>query len=217
MNFTEKLIHAYFFAKNFVIIKGYGGEIDWQDSIDYEELTQQKFMHEISWVIIASGMNDKVVRKIFPLIKKSMFDFQSSDSICDNKQKCFDNSIKILNHKGKINAILYVAEYIKKNSFKSLKENISREGISFIQTFPYMGKATSFHLAKNIGLNFAKPDRHLVRISSVLGYNDPHELCEVISNSIQEKKSLVDLVLWRYSTLDKNYIKNINWYIDRKH
>lgn len=216
MSFSDKLLHAYFFAKNYIITKGYSDEIDWQDSLNYEELTPQKFMHEISWVIIASGMNDKVVRKIFPKIKESMFNFESYELIYKDKIKCYKKGIKILNHKGKIDAIIYVAEYIHKNSFETLKNNISRDGISFIQTFPYMGQATSYHLAKNIGLNFAKPDRHLLRISSVLGYNNPHELCTEIADKTQEKKSLVDLVLWRYSTLDKNYIKNINWYIDRK-
>lgn len=215
MIFSDKLIHAYFFAKKYVITKGYGNEIDWQESINYDQLTPQKFMHEISWVIIASGLSDKVVRKIFPIIKNTMFDFESSELICKNKKKCFEKSLKIFNHAGKINAIIYVAEYIQKNSFPFLKNRISEQGISFIQTFPYMGNATAYHLAKNIGLNYAKPDRHLIRITELLGYNTPHELCEEISVKIQEKKSLVDLVLWRYSTLDKNYLKNINWYIER--
>ncbi len=82
-------------------------------------------------------------------------------------------------------------------------------------TFPYLGNATVFHLAKNLGINVAKPDRHLLRISNCLGYKCPNNLCEEISLTIDEKVSLVDLVLWRYATLDKNYLSKIQWYINR--
>ena len=210
---TDRIAHAYFFAKNYIISKGYGNEVDWQQELNYDKITEQKFLNEISWVILASGMNDKVVRKVFPIIKNIMFDFKSSDLIQKNKTRCYNNSLKVFNHKGKISAIIYVAEYIKLHTFDEVSSRIMKEGIGFIQTFPYMGKATSFHLAKNIGLDYAKPDRHLIRISNSLGYNTPNDLCKVISNRIQEKKSLIDLVLWRYATLDKNYIRNLNWFI----
>ncbi len=79
-----------------------------------------------------------------------------------------------------------------------------------------MGEATSFHLAKNIGLNVAKPDRHLVRMSSALGFESVNILCSEISNLIEENISLIDLVLWRYATLDKNYIDKLLWLKNRE-
>lgn len=209
----DRLAHAYFFAKNYIIGKGFGNEIDWQQENSYDKITEQKFLNEISWVILASGMNDKVVRKVFPLIKKIMFDFNSSELIYKNRRQCLNKSLKIFNHKGKISAIIFVAEYVKKQTFEVVNYRIMKGGIDFIKTFPYMGNATSFHLAKNIGLDYSKPDRHLVRISSSLGFNNPNELCYEISNRIQEKISLIDLVLWRYATLDKNYLKKLNWYM----
>ena len=213
MDFPERIAHGYFFAKKYVIHKGYGNEIDWQEGLIFETVTEQKFLNEISWVILASGMNDKVIRKIFPLIKSVMLDFQSADLICKKRKSCHNKALKIFNHEGKINAILYAAEYIKKYSLAFIKSEILNKGLKFIQTFPYLGKATAFHFAKNLGLNFAKPDRHLNRISTALGFKNPEALCTEISNLVEEKISLIDLVLWRYATLDKDYIRRINWFV----
>jgi hypothetical protein len=215
MDFSERVAHAYFFAKQYVINKGYAAEIDWQNEVDYSVLTEQRFIEEMSWVIIASGLSDKVVRKVFPLIKKAMLGFQSPSLIHSRKTKCYSDAIKIFGHKGKINAILYIAEYLHGNSFEIVKDRLIEGKIEFIQTFPYMGKATAYHFAKNIGIDIAKPDRHLVRISQSLGFPNPQELCELISDRISEKVSLVDLVLWRYSTLDRNYLEKINWYVNK--
>lgn len=215
MELNDRIAHGYFFAKNYIIKKGYANEVDWQDELKLDYITEQKFLEEFSWVVLASGMNDKVVRKLFPRIKKAMLNFKSSEAIFKQRKKCLKKCLEVINHPGKIAAILFTAEYIYVNSFDVLKLKIVEEGVNFIQMFPYMGKATSFHLAKNIGLDVAKPDRHLIRISNILGYENPNGLCQDLSNRIHEKKSLIDLVLWRYATLDRNYVANINRFIKR--
>ena len=64
---------------------------------------------------------------------------------------------------------------------------------------PFMGPATSYHLAKNLGFQVAKPDRHLNRISESNGFKNAHELCEAIASQTREPISVVDGVLWRLS------------------
>ena len=53
MNFSERISHGYFFAKHYVINKGFGNEVDWQEGLNFEMVTEQKFLSEISWVILA--------------------------------------------------------------------------------------------------------------------------------------------------------------------
>jgi hypothetical protein len=209
MEFTERVGHAYFFAKKYVISKGYFNEIDWQNRINYHLLTEQDFLQEIAWVILASGLNDKVVQVKFPFIKKSMLEFKSANLIVENKIECFDNAIQQFNHSGKINAIIRAAEKLAIESFEKVKSFIDSDGIKYLKTFNYIGDVTSYHLAKNIGLNFAKPDRHLSRMSIALGFSSPAELCKRISDEFEEKMSIVDLILWRYATLDKKYLEKI--------
>lgn len=210
MAYTKKIGHAYFFAKNYIISRGYWSEIQWQDSMSYAELTEQQFLEETAWVILASGMSDKIVQKKFPEIKTAMLGFSSPKLIQEYKDICFGEAIRIFNHAGKINAILHIAEELAINSFEAIKALIERFGIEYLKTLPYIGEATAYHLAKNIGLNVAKPDRHLLRIALALGFESPDDLCKQISEELQEKIALVDLVIWRYATLDKRYLEKID-------
>ncbi len=114
-------------------------KLKWQDSINYSLLTQQRFLEETAWVILASGMSDKVVQKKFPLIKKAMFEFSSPMLILEHREKCFKTAIKGFNHAGKINAILYLAEELVNHSFETIKELIDRYGIQYLQIVsPYI-------------------------------------------------------------------------------
>jgi 3-methyladenine DNA glycosylase Tag len=213
MTYTDRIGHAYFFAKNYIISRGYWTEIEWQDNISYSTLTKQEFLQEVSWVILASGLSDRIVQKKFPLIREAMFNFTSASLIAEKKEECFKNALREFNHVGKISAIISVSERIANQSIEMVKALIDRYDVDYLKTFPYVGETTAFHLAKNIGLNVAKPDRHLVRISLALGFPTPADLCRKISEELGEKVALVDLVLWRYATLDKQYLEKITWLI----
>jgi len=76
---------------------------------------------------------------------------------------------------------------------------LCNDPISFLQTFNFIGSITAWHLAKNLGCDVAKPDRHLVRIASQFGYQSVHDLCNDLSCEFEEKVSVIDLVLWRYA------------------
>ncbi|QEE49114.1 hypothetical protein FUA48_05820 [Flavobacterium alkalisoli] len=211
MEFSEHIAHGYFFLKNYIIKRGFANEIDWQEEIRLDNLTAKTFLEELSWVILSSGMNEKIINKLFPHLKQTLFGFEICQ-IAEQKISCYNNCIKIFNHPGKINAILYAAEHLSIHSFDSVMKRLKTDGINYLLEFPYLGNATAYHFAKNIGINVAKPDRHLIRIANALGYDNPHQLCSDISNSIDEKVSLIDLVLWRYATIDKYYLEKILWY-----
>jgi len=215
MDFIDRLANAYFFAKHYVIDKGYSDEIDWQMRLCFNNVTEQVFLQEISWVILASGMSDKVISKIYPSIKEAFFEFSNCELIIKNRDKCLNKALMVFNNKKKIEAILFAVEYLYKSDFELIKSNIQNQGITYLQIFPFIGAATSYHLAKNLGIDVAKPDRHLVRVSTTLGLDNPHQLCSDLSERINEKASIIDLVIWRYATIDKNYIKNLSWFMNR--
>ena len=54
---------------------------------------------------------------------------------------------------------------------------------------------------KNLGFDVVKPDRHLLRLASSLGFDSPEELCAEIAYEFGEPAAVVDIVLWRYCTL----------------
>lgn len=65
---------------------------------------------------------------------------------------------------------------------------------------PFIGKVTKYHLARNLGMDFAKPDRHLTRIAAKYNTN-VHELCRALSLESGDRIGTVDVVLWRATNL----------------
>jgi hypothetical protein len=68
--------------------------------------------------------------------------------------------------------------------------------IAFCETLPHIGAITKFHLAKNLGVDCAKPDVHLVRVADASG-ETPHGLCARLSGEAGDSVALVDYVIWR--------------------
>ncbi len=212
----NELCHAYFYAKRFVIKKGYSSEVDWQESVKISDIGEEEFLKETAWVILSSGMNEKIIKKVFPGISDVFFGWKSAKKIVLNKDICYSNSLSIFGHKKKISAIITIADVIVQKGFKNFKKEITLKGVNFLETIPYIGSVTKFHLAKNIGLNYSKPDRHLERISKKLGFKSTESLCSLIANKTNEKESVVDLVIWRYATLNNNYLDAISYLLTKQ-
>jgi len=203
----ERLADLYLNIKNTIIRHGFGDEIDWQEDNHIEKLNETTFLKESAWVVLSSGMRETVIRQKFPSISKAFYNWHSS-KIVNNKNKCRKAALKVFGNKRKIDAIIKIVEKTYKLGFYLFKENIVKDGIEFIQLLPFMGPATSYHLAKNIGLDVVKPDRHLLRITDKAGYNCPEKLCNTISKYVGDKISVVDIVMWRFATIQSNYLES---------
>ena len=202
----SKLANMYMRAKSVVIDAGYGSEIDWQAGIALSDITESDFLREAGWVILSCGMREAVIRNKFSLISAAFFEWKSAAKIVHNRTKCLKQALLCFRHEKKIEAIIHVASCVYEMGFHVVRQKIASEGVGYIITFPYMGPATSFHLAKNLGLPVAKPDRHLKRIAKVVGYDSPQALCNDVAHITGDKISVVDLIFWRFATLTTDYL-----------
>ncbi|OFW29066.1 MAG: hypothetical protein A3J28_17260 [Acidobacteria bacterium RIFCSPLOWO2_12_FULL_60_22] len=203
---TGTLASAYIKAKLNVLASGYGSEIIWQKTLRIEELTETDLLRECSWVILSSGMRESVVRKKFPAIGEAFFDWVSAQEIVSHRDHCVRSALLHFRNELKIEAIAQSAQITYTKGFEALRDEIANDPIAALQQFPYIGPATSHHIAKNIGLAFAKPDRHLSRLAALSGYERPSDLCCAISEYIGDPVSVVDIVLWRFATLHQDYL-----------
>jgi len=192
----ETMKSIYFRIKKEVIEQGYSNEIEWCTNIpDLKEWDKIDFFKEYVWVVLSSGMNNKVTEQIFKnfLNDKIIFNFEA------------------INHPNKNKAIKKVYNRLD-FYFNHLLQ--SKDKLKFLKNLPHIGDITKYHLARNLGLNYAKPDRHLVRIANLFKYNNNQvqTFCTVISQLTNEKIGVVDLVFWRFANLNKNYLELIeNW------
>lgn len=202
----KELTIRYLMAKRIIIERGFQNELQWQSSLCFEELNETIFLKELAWVILSSGMREKVIRKIFPDISNCFFNWSSAKVITDNADVCLNKAIREFNHRPKINAIIWAAKKIENINFDEFKNQIKEDPIEVLQQFPYIGTTTVFHLAKNIGLPVAKPDRHLLRIAYQEGFSDVQDFCSQISQMSGDSIPVVDIVLWRFATVEKDYL-----------
>src|SRR5260370_32706498 len=202
------LASAYVRAKLKVLAAGYAHEIIWQKSVRTEELTERDFLRECAWVILSSGMRESVIQKKFPGIGQAFFEWSSAEVIVWHHDQCVRAALSLFGHRRKIEAIARCAHIIYEKSFALLRKELTCSPIDALQQFPYIGPATSYHVAKNIGFPVAKPDRHLCRFAELSGYQSPSDLCEPLPDYIGDPIAVVDIVLWRFATLQPDYMKS---------
>ena len=203
---TRKLAEIYLTAKEVVTTSGYGPEIDWQDTRQLSSLSESEFLQETAWVILCSGMKEAVVRRLFKNISTVFMYWKSAAHIIDNVKLCKSQALTIFNHPRKISGILSVCKKVSEQDFENVRHLIHSKGVDFLKTLDFIGPITCYHLAKNIGLDVVKPDRHLERITKATQFANPHDLCSSIAEMTGDRITVVDLVLWRYATLDDQYI-----------
>lgn len=203
---TERLVAAYMTAKESVIGAGFAAEIDWQDRLDFGDVTEQDFLREAAWVILSAGMKETVVRTKFPAVSRAFVHWTSARAIVRRSAQCRQSALSVFAHEGKTEAILFLATVVSRTGFDTVCTRIKEEGVDYLRSFPYLGPATALHLAKNLGLNVVKPDRHLVRISKRTGYSSPDAMCRHIAEIVGDKEAVIDVVLWRYATLTQSYL-----------
>ena len=195
------IIDLYDYAKKSVIAAGYENEILWQDCIDFRTYGEKDFLRESAWVILCSGFNEKCIRKVFNMISLCFCDWKSAKFIVEHKDLCEATALICFKNKKKIDSIIKIAEIIHTNGFENFKYIVSKNPIEELKKLPYIGEITSNHLAKNLGYNISKSDRHLQRMAQKNGYKSVLNFCSEISKKTGDKLSVVDIILWRFSVL----------------
>jgi hypothetical protein len=137
------------------------------------------FALEIIFVICNSGMRFTTARGIYEIVRASLL---AGGSAANG-----------FNHVGKAKAIddiwtrrieLYTAYFA------------ADDKLAFIESLPWIGGITKYHVAKNFGLPYAKPDVHLQRLADTF-QTTPQQLCEDLAKTSGYKVSTVDTLLWR--------------------
>lgn len=196
---TEDLVHCYLVAKRLVVDAGYEGEIAWQTSVRPADVTSTTFLREAAWVVLSSGMRESVVRARFPLLALVLHNFDPDAVVQDPRVR--SSALRVFRHERKIDAILSIARVARSLGTRGIRRSLVDDPGSLLENLPYIGPITGRHLAKNLGLSVAKPDRHLVRLARAACRLDPDLLCEEIGRWLGEPIPVVDVVLWRWATL----------------
>jgi len=202
----DNIIRYYYRAKECVYENGYYAEIYWQEKQNPDNISLQKYYSEYAWVVLSSGMKESVIKNKFYAISNIFKNWNDPSSIISNRSNIEEHALQLFNNHLKIKALLFMGEYLSKNCIQYELTNIRLKGFKYLEQFPFLGPATSLHFAKNLGFVISKPDRHLNRISNKFGFENSLTFCKEISEFTGEKESVIDIVLWRYATLNRDYL-----------
>lgn len=174
-----------FFHQAFIWLSqhGYADEICWAETRPpLEQQTPAVFLQEYIWVVLNAGMREQVARTIY-----------------DRFLAARDPAT--IGHLGKRAAVERALQE-HETWFAALLA--ADEKLAYLESLPWIGPVTKYHLARNLGIDVVKPDRHLVRLAARFGYTSPDALCRAIQAEVGMRLGTIDLVLWRYCNLGVN-------------
>lgn len=170
---------------------GFGDDITWAENIGACQ-SAEDFAREHAFVVCNSGMRAKTACEIYRKVQKALTRSKPLDEVFGHKHKCY--SIQhVYDHR------VELFDKYKETDAKDAT-GTKEEVIAFLRTLSHIGDITKFHLAKNMGLNICKPDRHLVRIAAFY-QSIPHTLCQQLSEATGLRIATIDTVIWRAASL----------------
>lgn len=143
--------------------------------------TAEDFALETIFVICNSGMKFTVAQGIFNRVLAALEAGKPVRSA--------------FGHPGKARAIelIWTERAARWRAYLDTRES---KKLEYLAALPWIGEITKFHLAKNFGLPYAKPDVHMHRLAAHEGCEAQH-LCERLAYSTGLSVGAVDTVLWR--------------------
>ena len=176
---------TYIDLKTRIVQAGHQHELDWIAGIQPID-NALDFWGEYAWVVLNSGMKNTIARQIWDRVRPHVLAGGSAHDV--------------FGHNGKAEAIdtVYFGRDAYFDGYRQMETDEKR--MEYIEGLPWIGPITKYHLAKNYGMNVAKPDRHLVRIAAKYGLS-VDQLCERLRDLTGDKVSMVDMVLWRAASL----------------
>ncbi len=158
--------------------RGYGPMIEWSQRIG-PATDADTFAERTIYVICNSGMANSVAR---PIYERVMAALQKGRAAAE-----------VFGHPGKGPAIDRIwAE--RDELFAGFRA--TNDPVGFLEALPWIGPVTAQHLAKNLGINTAKPDVHMERLARAEN-TTTQELCARLSRQTGYRVATIDSILWR--------------------
>lgn len=165
-----------------ILVLGYDEDYRWANNVPRPD-SPEHFAAEYVWVVLNSGMKNQIARQIYrrvmPVLERG------------------GSAGEVFGHRGKAEAIDEVWRGRVEYFHMFLRAD---DEVSFCESLPWIGGITKFHLAKNLGVDCAKPDRHLERVARAAG-ESVDDLCARLARETGDRVAAVDYVIWRACNL----------------
>jgi len=177
---------------------GYRSEWEWAQNVQAPP-TAEHFAGEAIWVVCCSGFKEQAARVTRDAVGDALMNGRSATEVFPRSGK------------GRAIDRLWNDWHANFQEFTRLMASgaSAEEIISWVGTLPYVGgRILRYHFAKNLGVDCAKPDRWLCRLTGIpvdspveQSFKAAMDLCRPLANATGDRIATVDLVLWRACNL----------------
>ena len=163
--------------------------------MNFEEVDLRAFLRQYLWVIYVSGFRNAVVQKYFDGLRVA---FQDLDLERIVAMDGIDAQALPIRHQRKADAFLKGCRIIHDLGWPEFKERLREEKTAALWKLPWMGPATTRHMALALGIeDTAKPDTWMMqcaaKCSATVG-----EMVTFLSTAYGLTHQQVDAYLWQY-------------------
>jgi endonuclease III len=205
MTALHDTLSRYSGIRSWVLLNCGSKEFEQYDRGRTSAFEETDLLREHAWVVLNGGFSEKVMRRIFPVLGLCFHDWSSAEAITRNAELCRATALAVFKNRKKIDSIIALSELVCWSGFATVRARIETDPVHGLQLLPGVGPVTAWHLAKNLGWDVAKPDRHLERITKLWGYTSASQLCLDIATHTTDSVAQVDYILWRYASLTPGY------------
>lgn len=163
-----------------------------------EGRTDRELLAEYGWVVVSCGMTANVTKKLWPGLTEGFRQWQPA-AVAANRREVRVAALGVLKNPRKIDAILDYAEDLVQNpgQISRLAAMPVKEVLAYLQTLPWVGPTSRYHLARNLGWDVVVQTGPVPRLAAFLG-RTPEELVTTTARTVGERVRTVDLVLWNW-------------------
>jgi hypothetical protein len=157
---------------------GYVEDHTWSEQLAPPE-TADEFASAAVYVIANSGMSYPVAQHVY---RRCMAALNRGSS-----------ARRVFGHKGKATAMNWIW---RERERLFVEFQAAADKLEFCELLPWIGPTTKFHLAKDLGVDVAKPDVHLARLAK-RDRTTVDRLCARLATLTGYRRATIDTILWR--------------------
>ena len=162
---------------------------------DFDDVDQRIFLEQYLWVIYVAGLRNSVVEKHFGTITAAFHDLDL-DMIA--AMESVDAGTLPIRHQRKADAFLRGCRLIHAEGWPGFKERLREKGRAALLELPYMGPATSQHMALVLGIeNTEKADTWIKQCAAACSAT-VDQMVTFLSREYGLTRQQVDGYLWQY-------------------
>ena len=162
---------------------------------NFDEVDLRAFLEQYLWVIYVSGFRNAVVEKHFDGLKARFHDLDLDRIVA---MELIDAGTLPIRYQRKADAFLEGCRLIHREGWDAFKERLRERRRATLLELPYMGPATSRHMALALGIeDTEKPDTWMIQCAAKCSAT-VDQMVTFLSREYELSRQRIDAYLWQY-------------------